>query len=322
MKNNQIVIGTRKSGLALIQSHHVQALLRERHPGLDVQIRHIVTKGDKILDVPLARIGDKGLFTKELENALLDGSIDLAVHSYKDLPTRLPGGLAVGAVLKRERNNDALIAAPGTTLENLPDGARVGTSSLRRRSQLLFLRPGLDISDLRGNVNTRVDKFLAGQYDALVLAFAGILRMGLEKHIAEIIPFDKMLPAVSQGALAIEVREDDREVLDIVAFMNDAATAAATAAERAFLETLEGGCQVPIGAAAEVRGSEVFLRGLVASLDGSSLFRGEETGSVNNPAEAGQNLAARLLSQGADKVLEQIRTAQANDITPPEELLR
>ena len=307
MTLNDITIGTRKSKLALIQTHYVKGLIEKQHPGMNVAVKHIETKGDKILDVPLARIGDKGLFTKEIESALIEGEIDLAVHSYKDLPTKLPDGLGVGAVMKRVPNEDALIAKPGTTLESLPKGAKVGTSSLRRRSQLLRLRPDLEIADLRGNVNTRIDKFLAGQYDALVLARAGVTRMGLEEHISQVIPFDVMLPAVGQGALGIEVRENDLEVIKTIVFLDDAETRAATAAESAFLEELEGGCQVPIGAAGSVADGKIKLQGFVASLDGTTYFRGDEEGSADDPAAVGRRLARRLIAEGAADVLAEIR---------------
>lgn len=310
MNRKEITIGTRKSKLALVQSHYVRDLLTARYPDITVNVKHIVTKGDKIIDVPLSKIGDKGLFTKELENALLQNEADLAVHSYKDLPTKLPAGLIVGVVMKRVPNNDVLIAKPGTSLANLPKGARVGTSSLRRRVQLINHRPDLEVMDLRGNVNTRIEKLLEGQYDAIVLARAGVMRMDLEQHVAEIFPLDVMIPAVGQGALGIEVRENDAEIIELLSFLDDRDTRAATAAERAFLEALEGGCQVPIGATGVVDGDSLTLRGFAASLDGSTFFRGEETGSAASPAEIGKKLAERLISQGADKVLEEIRAAQ------------
>lgn len=311
MKKNEITIGTRKSRLALIQTEYIKGLLEARHPGIVVNVKHIVTKGDKILDVPLARIGDKGLFTKELETALLEREADIAVHSYKDLPTKLPDGLAVGAVLERVPNEDVLISKPGTTIGNLPPGAKIGTSSLRRKSQLLRIRTDLDILDLRGNVNTRIDKFLNGTFDALLLARAGVMRMGLTEHIAQIIPLETMLPAVGQGALAIEIREGDDEVQSLLSFMEHPPTRAATDAERAFLACLEGGCQVPIGAAGIPKDGNIELHGLVVSLDGSLYFRGVETADMNNAAQAGKILAGRLLSQGADVVLAEIRQAQA-----------
>lgn len=304
---NKIVIGTRKSRLALVQTEFIKGLIESNTSSVAVEVKHIVTKGDKVLDTALAKIGDKGLFTKELENELLDGNIDLAVHSCKDLPTKLPEGLIIGAMPERVPVEDALVAKKGTKIESLPNGARVGTSSLRRRSQLLHLRPDLRIVDLRGNVNTRVDKMLAGEYDAIVLAKAGLSRLGLGEHISQVLGFEMMLPAVGQGALAIETRNDDAATLGAIAFMEHAETRAAVTAERALMDALEGGCQVPIGAATRIENGMLELHGFVGSLDGTRFFRASVKGTIDEPQTVGRQLAALLLDMGAGEILAEIR---------------
>ena len=247
MKNDTIVIGTRSSKLALWQADYVADCLRKRYPELRAEKKLMTTKGDKILDAPLAKIGGKGLFTKELEQDMLAGGIDIAVHSLKDMPTEVPEGLVISAITERFDPGDAVVSPKYKTLDNLPRGAKVGTSSLRRKAQLLHARPDLQISDLRGNVNTRLEKLEREHFDAIILAVAGLKRLGFADRITEVLPREIVLPAVGQGALAIETREDDREVRNFIAFLNDEATVACARAERAFLARVEGGCQVPVG---------------------------------------------------------------------------
>jgi hydroxymethylbilane synthase len=310
-----IRIGSRGSALALWQSNHIRDRLRSAHPGLDVEIEIIHTTGDKILDVPLAKIGDKGLFTKELDRALLEERVDFAVHSLKDVPTRIEPGLLLAAVGRREDPSDALIVAPGRPqkLRELPAGARVGTSSLRRRAQLLAWRQDLEVLDLRGNVDTRLAQVAAGKYDAIILALAGITRLGFAERASDILGGEHWLPAVGQGALGIICRHDDKRTRDVLAVLDDDATHRATAAERAFLRELEGGCQVPIAALARAGTDSVHLRGLVASLDGSRVLRGES--DSGDPEAAGRDLAGQLLQRGAAEILEQVRAAMQD--TPP-----
>ena len=268
MKTN-LIIGTRQSLLALWQSNHIADLLRRQYPECTVTLKKIITKGDRILDVPLAKIGGKGLFTKELETALLEGEIDLAVHSLKDMPTILPEGLCLTAVTKRANAGDAFVSNKYASIETLPQGAVLGTSSLRRKAQLLAARPDLKIVDLRGNVDTRLRKLDDGQ----ILAAAGLTRLGYTDRIREIIPHNFCLPAVGQGALAIECRTDNTEVRAMLNFLNDQPTKQATDAERAFLGLIEGGCQVPIGVHAVTEGDAVSIEAIIASLDGSTVLR-------------------------------------------------
>jgi len=303
----EIVIGTRDSALALWQTHYVQGELQKLYPDYTFKIVHIKTQGDKILDVALAKIGDKGLFTKELEVAMLDGEIDMAVHSMKDLPTRLPEGLKVGAILERVEPCDVLISNKGYTLATLPQGAKVGTSSLRRRAQLLKHRPDLDIHDLRGNLNTRMAKLERENFDAIVLAYAGVLRLGWEDRITDRISYDVSLPAVGQGSIGIEIRENDPEVEEVISKLHHAASAYAILAERSLLRTLEGGCQIPIGALGDVDGDKITLHGLVGSLDGTKVLRAEISGSVAEVEKLGEDLANRLVEMGADKILAEVR---------------
>jgi hydroxymethylbilane synthase len=309
-------LGSRGSTLALWQANHVQALLRSLHPGLDVEIDVLHTTGDLITDVPLAMIGDKGLFTKEVDGAVLDGRVDLAVHSFKDVPTRLPDGLVLAAVMEREDPRDAFLPAPGRTaaLSELPAGARVGTSSLRRRAILLSQRPDIRVEDMRGNLDTRLRKLDEGHYDGIILALAGLRRFGREDAVGETLDPPHWLPAAGQGALALVTREGDADTLDRVRGLDHAATRAATAAERAFLARLEGGCQIPIGALAEVRGDALRLQGLVASLDGTCIIRGEHSGATGDAAAIGQHLARRLVEEGADAVLRDVRAVSPRDI--------
>lgn len=295
----EIVIGSRGSDLAMTQSRHVAALLEAAHPGLRARIAIISTRGDRVLDTPLAKIGGKGLFTEELEAGLLDGSIDIAVHSLKDLPTALPEGLCVAAVPPREDPRDALVCAEASGLDDLPRGARVGTSSLRRRAQLLARRPDLGIVDLRGNVPTRLRKLGDLGIDAVVLAAAGLRRLGLEDRVTEYLEADAMLPAPGQGALGIEARAGDERVRALLAPLHDAAAAAETDAERALLAALGGGCQVPVGARARLDGGTIHLDACVCAADGTAVSRAFASGPAADAARLGARVAEALLEQGA-----------------------
>lgn len=318
-ETGSIRIASRGSQLALWQAEAVAAQLRRLRPDLTVEIEVIKTTGDRILDVPLARIGDRGLFTKEVDEALLDGRAHIAVHSLKDVPTTITDGLALAAISDREDPRDVLIGPRGAelSLDTLPTGARVGTSSLRRRAQLLHLRPDVQVVDLRGNLNTRLAKLDAGDYDAILLAAAGVLRLGWSDRISTYLHTDDWLPAVGQGALAIVARGDDSRTLDIVAPLGDTAAAACVRAERAFLRELEGGCQVPIAALARVWDGRLSMDGLVAALDGSTLLREHEYGSLADPEALGLRLAARLDSKGARDILKDIRSAAESSTIPP-----
>lgn len=307
-------VGTRSSRLALWQTEAVIQALTSRLAGLVVEQVPISTIGDRVTDVPLPRIGDKGLFTRELEDGLREGVIDLAVHSLKDLPTEQPDGLALGAVLAREDPRDALVAAAPTSLDQLPRGARVGTSSLRRRAQLLARRPDLDVRDLRGNVPTRVSRVLEGMLDGAILALAGLKRLNLAGHAVHILDPETMLPAPGQGAIAVQVRAGDAATIALVAGLDDRPTRLGTAAERALLGALEGGCQVPVGALASMEASVLHLDGLVAGLDGVDRLRQTTRGTVQDERDAialGVSLAHSLLAAGADRILREVRAAQA-----------
>ena len=303
---NQIIIGTRGSKLALWQADYIEQRLREEYPGLVVTQKRVTTKGDRILDVPLAKIGGKGLFTKELEEEMLSGGIDLAVHSLKDMPAKVPDGLIIAAVTKRLDPGDALVSNRFSSFEELPKGARVGTSSLRRRAQLLCARPDLEMLDLRGNVNTRLRKLDEGEYDAIVLAVAGLKRLGFADRIRHVLPREMVLPAVGQGALAIETREDDRETRDILAFLRDDDTICCTEAERSFLARVEGGCQVPVGVYATVEGDGLHVEAVIASLDGQRFYRSDVNGVRQDAAKLGENLAEKLLDEGGAEILKEL----------------
>ncbi|MGE5401143.1 MAG: hydroxymethylbilane synthase [Ignavibacteriales bacterium] len=307
MKKTTIVIGSRGSELAMWQSDFIKKEIEKKNKSVSVKIELIKTKGDKILDVALSKIGDKGLFTKELEMELLNKKIDLAVHSLKDLQTDIPEGLKLAAVTKRHPVEDALIARKkGMTIFDLKEGAVVATGSLRRRSQLLHLRPDIKIVELRGNVPTRIKKFEDSGWDAIILARAGVERLGLKKHIASIIPVSDILPAVGQGALGIEIHCDNSLVEEVIKVIHDEQTYLAAVAERSFLKALEGGCQVPIGAFAEVKPNGIYLDGLVASVDGTVTFREKLRGSKKDPSALGKKLAADLVKEGAGEILEEI----------------
>lgn len=303
-------LGTRGSKLALWQAQAVADRLEECHPGLQVELVIIKTVGDKILDVALSRIGDKGLFTKELEKALLDGTIDLAVHSLKDLPSDLGEGLKLAAVMPRENPGDVLISRSGLSFSDLPAGSVIGTSSLRRTAQLKAIRPDLKVVDIRGNVETRIKKMQEHELDGIILAYAGVKRLGLEHWITQILSYDVMLPATGQGAIAIETRDHDGPIESILESVNDKKTYIEIQAERAFLSRLEGGCQVPIGSLAECSGDMVRLQGLVSSLDGSKIIRDSITGTTQDPAQVGLDLADRILAAGAESILSSIKTME------------
>ena len=306
MEKNRIVIGTRSSKLALWQADYVADSLRREYPELQVEKKLMTTKGDRILDAPLAKIGGKGLFTKELETAMLAGEIDIAVHSLKDMPTEVPEGLVISAITKRLDAGDALVSEKFRSLEELPAGAKVGTSSLRRKAQLLHARPDLNIQDLRGNVNTRLRKLEEEHFDAIVLAVAGLKRLGFADRITEVLPKELLLPAVGQGALAIETRADDAEVRRIIAFLNDEDTVNCARAERAFLARVEGGCQVPVGVHATVAGKELAVEAVIASLDGKRLYRDVRKGSCEEAETIGTALAERLLDAGGWEILHEL----------------
>ena len=303
---NQLSIATRKSPLAMWQAEFVKAQLLQQHPQLAIELIGMSTQGDVLLDVPLAKIGGKGLFIKELEEQMMAGNAQLAVHSMKDLPAVLPEGFAIGAVLARHNPLDAFVSNIYANLDELPQGAIVGTSSLRRKSQLLAIRPDLQLHDLRGNIHTRMRKLDEGQYDAIILAAAGLERMDMPERIRSIIPAEVCLPAVAQGALAIEVLANDASTQGFVDCLNDQTTLACVRAERAMNAALEGGCQVPIGSYAVWQGEQIWLRGLVASLDGKTIIRGERQGSAADAHSMGEDLAHELLAKGAKSILDTV----------------
>jgi len=303
----EIRIGTRKSKLALAQSNWVADELKKISPDLKVEFVKITTKGDKILDVPLAKVGGKGLFVKEIEEALLRKDIDIAIHSLKDVPTQLPEGLEVSVFPKREDFRDALISRDGKGLKDLDKGAKIGTSSLRRQAQIRAFRRDINIESLRGNLDTRLKKLDEGLYDAIVVAAAGLNRLGLSDRVTELISPDIILPAIGQGALGIELRSDDEEVKKILSSIHDEKTSICVRAERAFLLRLEGGCQVPIGALCRfVNEKEISLEGLVADEMGNKIIRELLVGSSSNPENLGESLAEIVLKKGADKILQEV----------------
>jgi len=313
MKNNRLIIGSRGSDLALWQSRWVQRRLEAHHPELEVDIQIVKTKGDNILDVALSKIGGKGLFTKALEDRLLEGTIDLAVHSLKDLPTELPEGLGILAITQREDPGDVFISKDETPLRELPPEAQIATGSLRRQSQLLHYRSDFRIRDLRGNVPTRLSKLQESDWDGIVLAQAGLQRLGLLDKATEVISRDIMLPAVGQGALGIETRANDYQMNAICAPINHGDTAAATTAERAFLRRLEGGCQVPVGAYGEVIDGELHLDGYVGMLNGEHAVRGSIAGSPDDADSLGVQLANELIADGAEQILREVRESTESD---------
>jgi len=297
----RIIFATRPSALARWQTNHVIRLLQAAHPGLEYDERIITTKGDRVIDHPLPEIGGKGLFTGELENAVLSGEVHAAVHSLKDLPVEDTAGIVVAAIPAREAAYDVLVSANGTTLANLSAGARVGTCSIRRTAQLLALRPDLNILPLRGNVDTRLRKLMDGEYDAIILAYAGLVRLGLQERITETFPLNMMLPAPGQGALAVQCRVDDAETLNLLAAIHDPLTAASVYAERAFLAGLGGGCSLPVAAFAEKNNGSIILTGAVISADGKQAIR--LSAVDEEPYKLGERLAELVLERGAAELL-------------------
>lgn len=306
MLEKTLKIATRQSPLALWQANYVKDSLQQLYPDLTVELVPMVTKGDVILDSPLAKIGGKGLFVKELENALLNKEADIAVHSMKDVPMQFPEGLGLAVICKREDPRDAFVSNSYRTFSELPQGAVVGTSSLRRQCQLKALRPDLDIRSLRGNVGTRLSKLDNGDYDAIILASAGLIRLGLADRIASFIEVEQSLPAAGQGAVGIECRTDDVQVKQLLAPLADAETTCCVLAERAMNNRLQGGCQVPIGGYAVLQQGQLYLRALVGDVDGSQIIRAEGKSAVENADVLGVQIAEQLLAQGADKILQSI----------------
>lgn len=306
MLEKTLKIATRQSPLALWQANYVKDRLQQLYPDLTIELVPMVTKGDVILDSPLAKIGGKGLFVKELENALLNKEADIAVHSMKDVPMQFPEGLGLAVICQREDPRDAFVSHAYRTFAELPQGAVVGTSSLRRQCQLKALRPDLDIRSLRGNVGTRLSKLDNGDYDAIILASAGLIRLGLADRIASFIDVEQSLPAAGQGAVGIECRTDDMQVQALLAPLADAETTYCVLAERAMNNHLQGGCQVPIGGYAVLQQGQLYLRALVGDIDGSRIIRAEGKSAVENAEVLGVKIAEQLLAQGADKILQAI----------------
>ena len=309
MAKTRLRIATRRSKLAMVQTLWVKSELERNIPELEVSVEAMATQGDKILDVALAKIGDKGLFTKELEAQMLLNRADIAVHSLKDLPTNLPEGLTLGCITEREDPSDALVVNKKNEiykLETLPPGSVVGTSSLRRLAQLRFKYPQLLFKDIRGNVLTRLEKLDSGEFDCIILASAGLKRLGFESRIHQHIPSETSLHAVGQGALGIECKKDDQKTLEIINILNDEKTSKRCLAERSFLRELEGGCQVPIGVNSQIENEKIYLIGMVASINGKKLLKDSYEGSINKPEEVGKVLATRLKDKGADEILSEI----------------
>lgn len=306
MSTDLLRIATRKSPLALWQAEHVRQRLQAFHPELTIELVTMSTQGDRVLDSPLAKIGGKGLFVKELENGMLEGRADIAVHSMKDVPAELPDGLDIGAILEREDPRDAFVSNAYASVEVLPHGARVGTSSLRRQCQLRAIRPDLVILDLRGNVNTRLSKLDNGDYDAIVLAAAGLKRLGMEDRIARSLSPEEMLPAIAQGVIGIECRSNDARVIALIKALNDPYTALRTTAERAMNARLAGGCQAPVAGYSELDGDWLHLRGLVGRSDGSDMVHGDISGPPADAASLGEQLAEDLLARGAKSILDEL----------------
>ncbi len=306
MATETIRIATRKSPLAMWQAEYVRDRLMAIHPELNVELLGMTTQGDKILDSPLAKIGGKGLFVKELEQRMLEGSADIAVHSMKDVPVAFPDGLHLAVICEREDPRDAFVSNRFKSLDELPQGAKVGTSSMRRQCQLRALRPDLQILDLRGNVNTRLRKLDEGQYDAIILAAAGLIRLGFEARISQTMGTEISLPAIGQGAVGIECRSDDERINQLIAPLNDPSTRTRVLAERAMNNRLEGGCQVPIAGHATLEGGQLYLRGLVGSANGETMVRGERRGPQSDAESMGIELAEELLQNGAAEILNEL----------------
>ncbi|NKB34501.1 MAG: hydroxymethylbilane synthase [Pseudomonadales bacterium] len=310
MTQTKIRIATRKSPLALWQANYVKTVLLAEHKELAVELVPMTTRGDKILDTPLAKIGGKGLFVKELERAMLDSEADIAVHSMKDVPMEFPSGLGLAVICEREDPSDAFVSNNFSSLADLPEGAKLGTSSFRRQCQLSSLRPDLEIIDLRGNVGTRLEKLDRGEYDAIILAAAGLMRLEMEERIKQRIPFEQCLPAGGQGAVGIECRTEDIETLKLIDCLHHNDTASRVVAERAVNAKLQGGCQVPIASFAELENEEIYLRALVGSVDGKQLIRCEMNGNCHQAEKLGITVAEKLLGMGAAEILEALQATQ------------
>ena len=310
MTQQTVRIATRKSALALWQAEYVKAQLEHFHPGINVELVPMTTKGDIILDTPLAKVGGKGLFVKELEVAMLENRADIAVHSMKDVPVEFPEGLGLEIICPREDPRDAFVSNTIASFADLPQGAVVGTSSLRRQCQIKALRPDLDIRDLRGNVNTRLKKLDNNEYDAIILAAAGLIRLEMPERIREFIAPEVMLPANGQGAVGIECRTEDETIKNLLAPLGCEETRIRVIAERSMNRALEGGCQVPIGSYAIIENQEIYLRGLVGAVDGSEILTSEVRGKIQDAEKLGTDLAATLLADGADKILSQVYDQQ------------
>jgi hydroxymethylbilane synthase len=316
---HELKIGTRGSQLALFQANWVKDQLIHAHPALKVSLIKIKTTGDKIQDAPLAKIGGKGLFVKEIEEALIQRKIDLAVHSIKDVPTQFPEGLHLSVITKREDPRDVLISREGKTLRELPRGAKIGTSSLRRQAQLLHYRSDFELLPLRGNLDTRLKKLKMMNLDGIVLALAGVKRLGLEEKITEIISTEISLPAIGQGALGIEARQDDRVIEEQIQFLKDRDSWIAVSAERSFLKKLDGGCQVPIAAFARTAGATLQIEGLVGTIDGKRILRERVEGGLDEPESLGTELADILLSKGAKAILDEVYQKSAPTVSIEEQ---
>jgi len=306
----RIRIGTRKSKLALWQANYIAQKLKEYYPDIEVELVKITTKGDKILDVPLAKVGGKGLFVKEIEEAMLRDEIDIAVHSLKDVPTYFPEGLGLVAITEREDPRDAFLSVKYNSIDEMPKGAVLGTSSLRRKAQVMIKRKDLVIKDLRGNVDTRIRKLEEGEYDGIILAYAGLKRLGLQDKVKQIFEPNYMIPAVAQGFLGIEARLDDEKTKEIISVLNHEESYLRATAERAFLRKLEGGCQVPLAAYSEISDGKLKITGFVSDLTGDRFFRDITEGNIENAERLGEILAEKLLNMGAKEVLEEIYGAQ------------
>ena len=304
---NKVRIGSRRSQLALVQTEWVIEQLRTFYPETEFEIKEIVTKGDKILDVTLSKVGGKGLFVKEIEQALIDGEVDFAVHSMKDMPAEMPEGLILASVPKREDPRDCLISHHHYTIDTLPKGAKVGTSSLRRAAQLLAYRNDLQIESIRGNINTRLSKLETDGLDAIILAAAGLHRVGWQDRITQYLDTEISIPAVGQGALGIQSRANDSEILEMLAKINDDSTRILVSSERAFLNRLQGGCQIPIGAYAQWKEEQIELVGIVASVDGEQVITYRELGKAEDAVSLGIRVAERLLEMGADQILNEVK---------------
>ncbi len=306
---NKVVLGTRGSRLALWQTRFVAHLLQSFYPSLAFEIEIIETTGDAILEIALSKIGDKGLFTRQIEEKLLTGEIDLAVHSLKDLPTTLPENLKIGAVMMREIPDDVLISTKYTSINKLPPKAKVATGSLRRKSQLLAHRPDLQVVGIRGNVPSRIQKMENENLDGIILAFAGVHRLDLDSYIKQRIPYEIMLPAVAQGVIGLEIRENNPKISELLSPINDVNTETCILAERSFLRILEGGCQVPIGGNAVLKGDQITLRGFVGNADGSKTLRDAIAGKSSDAVDLGKKLARRMIENGANELLSESRRA-------------